>query len=119
MTAEPGEQPKPVPNVTVAASTNRAGTVTVRATNQGLPVEVKIDRGELRYGAQALADEVMRLCKLATVEAGARRRELLASTGIPDDILDRLGLPTRQAAIAQAEKDDDEDNTPKSWLRQV
>ena len=109
---------EPIPNVTVAASTNRTGTVTVRATNQGLPVEVKIDRGELRYGAKPLAEEILRLCKLATLEAGARRRELLASHGIPDDILNRLSLPTRREVIAQTESPDD-DFTPHSWLRQV
>jgi hypothetical protein len=110
---------EPIPNVSVSAATNRAGTVTVRATNQGMPVEVKIERSELRYGAAALAEEILRLCKLATLEAGAKRRELLSKHGMPNDILDRLGLPTRESAATEAEKFGEDDDTPKTWLRPV
>jgi hypothetical protein len=105
--------------VSVAAATNRAGTITVRATNQGMPVEVKIDRAELRYGAQALADQILRLCKSATVAAGAKRRDLLAERGMDDETLDLLGLPTRDAAAAQAAEDDGDSYTPQTWLRPV
>jgi len=117
MTEDSG--PELVPNVSVSAATNRAGTITVRATSQGMPVEVKIERGELRFGADALAAEILRLCRLATVEAGAKRRELLGKHGVPDDILDRLALPTRESATAAAEQSDDGDFTPKTWLRPV
>lgn len=111
-------QPEPVPPVTVAAATNRRGSVTVRATNQGMPVEVKIERDELRYGASALAAEVLRLCKLAAVDAGARRRELLAARGLTDELLDALRLPTR-AQVLQAEGDDAENLTPTTWMKKV
>ncbi|WP_280455426.1 hypothetical protein [Nocardia brasiliensis] len=87
-----------IPNVTVAASTNRSGTISVRATDQGMPVEIKFERSEYRYGAQTLANEILRLTKRSTVAAKARRRELLAEAGMPADILDRLGQPPRQAA---------------------
>ncbi|WP_280427706.1 hypothetical protein, partial [Nocardia brasiliensis] len=82
-----------IPNVTVAASTNRSGTISVRATDQGMPVEIKFERSEYRYGAQTLANEILRLTKRSTVAAKARRRELLAEAGMPADILDRLGRP--------------------------
>jgi hypothetical protein len=111
--------PEPIPNVSVSAATNRAGTVTVRATNQGMPVEVRIERSELRYGAAALAEEILRLCRLATLEAGAKRRELLAKHGMSEDMLDQLGLPTRSAVAAAAERSEGTDNTPKTWLRPV
>ncbi|WP_067544085.1 hypothetical protein [Nocardia crassostreae] len=104
-----------VPNVTVAASGNRAGTITVRATDQGMPVEIRFERGEYRYGAQALADEILRLTKRSAIAAKSRRRELLAEAGVPEDVLDRLGLPTRQAAVDELDRLDDADTGPTSW----
>jgi hypothetical protein len=114
-------EPKPptVPNVTVAASTNRSGSISVRATDQGMPVEIKFERSEYRYGAQTLADEILRLTKRSTVAARARRRELLAEAGMPTDILDRLNLPTRQAAVDELDRIDDADTGPTSWMRPV
>ncbi|WP_216897571.1 hypothetical protein [Nocardia alni] len=113
-------QPKQqIPNVTVAASSNRSGTITVRATDQGMPVEIKFERSEYRYGAQALASEILRLTKRSAIVAKARRREQLAETGMPVEILDKLGLPTRQAAVDELDRMDDEDTGPTSWMRQV
>lgn len=108
-----------VPNVTVASSSSRAGTVTVRATDQGMPVEISFERGEYRYGAQALADEILRLTKRSTIAAKARRREILAEAGMPEDALDRLGLPTRQAAVDELDRLDDEDTGQTSWVKPV
>jgi hypothetical protein len=112
---EPQEARRPeIPPVNVAAKTNRTGTVKVRATNQGMPVEVVVDRSELRYGGGQLAQEILRLTRAAAAEAGMRRRELLAEQGVAADILDSLGLPDRR------KNDDDEtDYTPQSWLRKV
>ncbi|KAA0022797.1 hypothetical protein [Antrihabitans cavernicola] len=110
------EQPA---NVTMVTSTNRAGTISVRATDQGLPVDVRIDKRELRFGAQALADEVLRLCQRAAVEARARRRDELAAAGVPPDVLDRLGLPTRDVADARYDADEEQDTAPTSWMRPI
>ncbi|PXX66404.1 hypothetical protein DFR70_103152 [Nocardia tenerifensis] len=112
------QQPN-VPSVTVAGSTNRSGTISVRATDQGMPVEIKFERSEYRYGAQSLANEILRLTKRSTVAAKARRRELLAEAGMPADILDRLGLPTRQAAVDELDRIDDADTGPTTWMRPV
>ncbi|MFD7847929.1 hypothetical protein ACFV4K_34005 [Nocardia sp. NPDC059764] len=106
-----------VPPVTVAASGNRAGTVTVSATDQGMPVEIRFERGEYRYGAQALADEILRLTRRSALGARSRRREQLAAAGVPDTVLDRLGLPTRQAAVDELDRLDDADTGRTSWLR--
>ncbi|MET9488817.1 hypothetical protein [Nocardia sp. NPDC006630] len=105
-----------IPPVTVAASSNRAGTLTVHATDQGIPVQIRFERGEYRYGAQALADEILRLSKRSALVARSRRRELLAATGMPAELLDRLGLPTRQAAVDELDRLDDADTGPASWL---
>ncbi|APB01361.1 hypothetical protein [Nocardia seriolae] len=106
-----------VPPVTTAASSNRAGTVTVRATDQGMPVELQFERGEYRYGAQALADEILRLTKRSAIVARSRRREQLAEAGVPEAMLDRLGLPTRQAAVDELDRLDDADTGQTSWMR--
>ncbi|BDT85248.1 hypothetical protein GV791_04475 [Nocardia cyriacigeorgica] len=113
------EQQPAIPNVTVAASSNRSGTISVRATDQGMPVEIKFERSEYRYGAQALAAEILRLTQRSTVAAKARRREVLAESGMPDDILDRLGLPTRQQAVDELDRIDDADTGQTSWMRPV
>lgn len=106
-----------VPAVTVAASSNRAGTVTVRATDQGLPVDIRFDRGEYRYGAPALAAEILRLTRRSAIAARAERRAELAAIGVPDSVLDRLALPTRQAAVDELDRLDDADTGQTSWLR--
>ncbi|RJO72244.1 hypothetical protein D5S18_24110 [Nocardia panacis] len=108
-----------VPNVTVAGSTNRSGTISVRATDQGMPVEIKFERGEYRYGAQTLANEILRLTKRSTIVAKARRREVLAEAGLPEEILDKLGLPNRRAAVDELDRIDDADTGPTSWMRPV
>ncbi|GAB2670877.1 hypothetical protein ACWDYH_19680 [Nocardia goodfellowii] len=112
-------QPQEIPNVTVAASQNRSGTIAVRATDQGMPVEIKFERSEYRYGAQALAAEILRLTKRSAVAARARRREVLTEAGMSPEVLDKLGLPTRQQAVDELDRMDDEDTGPTSWMRPV
>lgn len=108
-----------IPNVTLAVSQNRSGTIAVRATDQGMPVEIKFERSEYRYGAQALANEILRLTQRSAIAARARRREILAESGMPADILDRLGLPTRQQAVDELDRIDDADTGPTSWMKPV
>ncbi|WP_068275067.1 hypothetical protein [Aldersonia kunmingensis] len=109
-----------VPDVTCATSTNRAGTLSVRATDQGLPVVIHLDRRELRYGAEALAAEILRLSRTAAVKARAKRRVELAEAGISDEILDRLGLPTRADAVLATNGDtEDPELAPVSWMRHI
>lgn len=110
-----------VPEVTCGTSTNRPGTLSVRATDQGLPVEIHIDRRELRYGAEALAAEILRLSRTAAIQARAKRRVELAAAGIAEEILDRLGLPTHADADLAAcnSTEADPDLAPSSWMRQI
>ncbi|CAM3051865.1 hypothetical protein [Skermania piniformis] len=91
---EPNE---PLPSVTTATRRNRSGTVAVRANDQGLPVEIRVERAELRYGAGPLAAQILALTEAAAAAAGQRRRDLLAAAGVQLSVLDRLGLPTRSA----------------------
>ncbi|WP_433204807.1 hypothetical protein ACQP1G_16715 [Nocardia sp. CA-107356] len=108
-----------LPTVTVARSANRAETVTVLATDQGMPIEITFEHSEYRYGAQALADEILRLTRRATIAARTRHREMLAEAGAPDHIMDKLGLPTRQAAMDELDRIGDEDTEPTIWIRPV
>ena len=111
-------EPPPPPAPEVATAVNRPRTVAVRATETGLPLDIRIDERELRYGGARLADEILRLCREAAREAGTRRREQLAHDGMPGDVLDRLGLPTREQ-VAVAQQAEDEDHAPTSWMRPV
>ncbi|QNG21416.1 hypothetical protein G4H71_17475 [Rhodococcus triatomae] len=111
--------PPPTAAGAAAAVSNRSGTITVRTTEQGLPLDLRIDQSELRYGGQRLADEILKLCRRSAMEAGARRRDQLARDGMPADVLDKLGLPTR-AQVADAQyAEDEEEAGPSSWMRPV
>jgi len=90
-----------------ATARNREGTVTVRATDHGLPLQIAVERDALRRGARALADEILQVTRHAAIEARARRRAELSRAGVPDDVLDRLGLPTSTTA------------QPGTWMRPV
>ncbi|MFX1757973.1 MULTISPECIES: hypothetical protein [Rhodococcus] len=78
-----------------ATAHNRAGTISVRTTDSGLPVDLRIDPHELRYGAQQLADRILDLNRQAALEAAVIRGERLAAEGVPREILDRMRLPSR------------------------
>ncbi|MTE11721.1 hypothetical protein [Nocardia aurantiaca] len=108
---------RPQPPAVIVAAANRAGTVTVHAGDQGMPVEIRFERGEYRYGAQALADEILRLTQRSAIVARSRRREQLAEAGVPEAMLDRLGLPTRRAAVEELDRLDDADTGQTSWMR--
>lgn len=95
----------------VGQASTRSGSVAVRATEDGLPVSMRIDPRELRFNGADLAAAIVQQTRRATEFARADRRRLLADQGVPPDVLDRLGLPNR------AEEADDP--APASWLRPV
>lgn len=102
-----------------ATATNRTGTVAVTATDRGLPVDVHVDPRELRYGGRHLSEAILEMCLVATGEARARRREDLAAAGADADVLDTLGLPTRDAlAHARADRASAAP-APATWTRPV
>lgn len=78
-----------------ATASNGPGTVWVRSTDEGLPVDLRIHPSELRYGADSLARTVLDLTRRAALEAAVLRRELLAAQGTAPEVLDALRLPTR------------------------
>ncbi|MFD4292941.1 hypothetical protein ACFWPA_08970 [Rhodococcus sp. NPDC058505] len=115
-----GEQAAPASapdDVAVASASNRRGTVTVTATDRGQPLDLRVDQRELRYGGAELAAAILEMCRSAAAEAKARRRDDLAGAGVPPDILDRLGLPTRDAMASVQDRDAADGPVPPTWLR--
>ncbi|MFC9661529.1 MULTISPECIES: hypothetical protein [Nocardia] len=107
-----------VPNVESAVSSNRSGTISVRATSMGLPIALKFERSEYQFGAQALADEILRLTRRSTIAAAARLREVYSEQAqIPDELLDKMNLPTRRQAVDELDRIDDADTGQTSWMR--
>ena len=107
----------PLAAATVAVAVNHARTVAVRATDTGLPVDIRVDRREMRFGGEHLAREILRLCRGAGREAGARRRDELSQAGLSGEVLDRLGLPTRDDVAAAEHAAAEDTDSPASWMR--
>ncbi|WP_330252269.1 hypothetical protein OG874_40315 [Nocardia sp. NBC_00565] len=102
------------------AATSRSGAISVRTTEQGLPLGISIEAAELRRDPQGLAAEVLRLCKQAANRAGMARRAELAAAGVPADMLALTGLPTAEDVASQEFVEEQEYETePDSWLREV
>lgn len=100
----------------VATASNRSGTVSVTATDAGLPLDVRVDQRELRYGGGQLAATVLQTCRAAAAAAGSRRRADLAAAGVGDEVLDLLRLPGRDTP-APATGRESAAPGPAAWRR--
>ncbi|MGY4102268.1 hypothetical protein ACW2Q0_22345 [Nocardia sp. R16R-3T] len=101
-------------------ATSRSGAISVRTTEQGLPLGISIEPAELKRDPQGLAAEVLRLCRQAANRAGMARRAELAAAGMPGEMLALTGLPTTEDVARQELAEEQEYETePDSWLRQV
>ncbi|WP_235831328.1 hypothetical protein [Gordonia zhaorongruii] len=85
---------------------SRGGGISVTCTAAGLPVAMKLEPAQCRRDPSALAADVLALCRLAGVTAGARRRDALAADGVPDETLALLGLPSRADLVDSEESSD-------------
>ncbi|MEU2177744.1 hypothetical protein ABZ552_26325 [Nocardia sp. NPDC019219] len=102
------------------AATSLTGSISVRTTEMGLPLGVKVDADQLRRDPEALASEILRLCKQAANRAGLARRAQLRQLGWTSEMLSLTGLPTEQQVAAQEIIDEQEyDTEPQSWLRSI
>ncbi|NLV79929.1 MAG: hypothetical protein GXY65_11425 [Rhodococcus sp.] len=105
-----------------ATARNASGTVWVRCTDGGIPVDLRIDPQELRFGAAQLAETIVALTRRAALEAAVLRREQLTQQGVPRATLDRMGMPTRDDL---PRVDDTEPSfaapvpPPVTWLRRA
>ncbi|WP_405133506.1 hypothetical protein [Nocardia sp. NBC_01388] len=108
----------PFPTEFTVAS--RTGAVVVCTTEQGLPLAVSVERDQLRNDPQALAGELLRLCKQSANRAGLQRREQLRAAGLAPELLALTGLPT-VAEVTRQEyvEEQDYETEPDSWLRPI
>lgn len=83
-------------------ATSRSGGIVVVTTPTGLPTSITFDAAELRRSADALAADVVALCRQAAMAAGVRLRQELVDNGIDSASLASTGLPTADD-LARAE----------------
>lgn len=83
-------------NPIVATASTRSGTITVTATEQGIPTSIEIDPSELLRAPGLLAKRLTDLCKQAGTRAGYERRRQLAAAGVDATVLSYLRLPTAE-----------------------
>ncbi|WP_227998546.1 hypothetical protein [Nocardia australiensis] len=101
-------------------ATSRTGAISVRTTEQGLPLGISVEPAELRRDPAGLAAEVLRLCKQAAGRAGLARRAELEAAGLSADMLALMGLPTpEEVARNEIVEEEEYETEPRSWLRQV
>lgn len=101
-------------------ATSMTGSISVRTTEQGLPLGIEVDADQLKREPDALAGEILRLCRQAANRAGLARRAQLQEAGLPTEMLSMTGLPTEEEVARQEIIDEQEyDTEPQSWLRSI
>ncbi|MBF6327527.1 hypothetical protein [Nocardia transvalensis] len=104
----------------MSTATSRTGAISVRTTEQGLPLAVSVEAQELRRNPAELAQEILRLCRQSANRAGLARREQLAAAGLSSEALALTGLPKPEdVARQELSEEQDYDVEPESWLRSV
>jgi hypothetical protein len=99
---------------------SRQGTISVRTTDRGLPVALRLDAVELEKPPEQLAHDILALCRLSAARAQVSQRRELADQGVAPEVIHGLYLAT-ETELARAEVDalGDEDDPPPSWMRSV
>ena len=99
---------------------SRNGTISVRTTERGLPVALRIDAVELKKPPEQLANDILALCRLSAARAQVARRRDLVEKGFSATVIHGLQLATEEE-LTQAEEVvlGDEDDLPASWRRSV
>lgn len=104
----------------VPTATSRNGGIAVSTTERGLPVALRIDPRELQKCPEALAAEILALCRLSAVRAQVARRRELLSRNVSPAVIRNLNLANEEdLRMAEDAASDGEDVLPSSWLRSV
>ncbi|NMM91389.1 hypothetical protein B2J88_45035 [Rhodococcus sp. SRB_17] len=111
--------PQHQPTSITAVAANRSGTIALRATEQAVPIDLRIHQDELRYGGSHLARNILALANRAGLEAGARHRIELEGSGVPDAILTALGLATREQLAEAQDAAEQAADAPTTWMRAI
>jgi hypothetical protein len=99
---------------------SRHGTISVRTTDRGLPVALRLDAVELEKPPEQLAHDIMALCRMSAAKAQVAQRFELAEQGVAPEVIHGLYLATEEdLARAEAEVLGEEDDPPASWMRSV
>ena len=99
---------------------SRSGTISVRTTERGLPIALRLDAVELAKPPEQLAHDIMALCRLSAGRAQVSRRRELVEKGFSAEIILGLRLTTEtELALIEEEVLGDEDDLPSSWRRSV
>ncbi|WP_194817360.1 hypothetical protein [Nocardia sp. XZ_19_385] len=102
----------------MSTAANISGTISVKTTEQGLPLAISVEPGELRRDPTELANQILRLCRQAANRAGLARREQLQEAGLSSQALALTGLPKPEDVAAQEWVEEEEyEEEPQSWLR--
>jgi hypothetical protein len=92
------------------------GTVSVRTTERGLPVDLRLDAVELEKPPQQLANDIMALCRLSAAQAQVARRRELIERGFSATVIRGLNLATEEELVrAEEEVLGDDDDLPPTW----
>jgi len=99
---------------------SRSGTISVRTTDRGLPVALRLDPLELKKSPDQLARDIQALCRLSAVRAQVGQRRDLVEKGFSATVIHGLQLATEEE-LARAEEEvlGEEDDLPTSWRRSV
>ncbi|MGV9713779.1 hypothetical protein ACWDTI_24330 [Gordonia sp. NPDC003424] len=117
-----GPRGNPPPYEAISATSearSRSGALAVITTPQGLPLSVRIADSALYKHPSALGDEILRLCRQASMAAGIRLREHLIGSGVERGVVDAMKLPTADDLARVEQADDDALDAPPSWLRRI
>jgi hypothetical protein len=97
-----------------------SGTISVRTTERGLPVALRIDSVELKKPPDELARDIMALCRLSAARAQLTCRRDLVEKGFSAPVIHGLQLATEED-LSRAEEEvlGDEGDLPTSWRRSV
>jgi hypothetical protein len=99
---------------------SRSGTISVRTTERGLPVALRLDAIELTKPPEQLARDIMALCRLSATRAQVARRRDLVEKGFSATVVHGLQLATEEElATAEEEVLGDDGDLPTSWRRSV
>ena len=99
-------------------SANRA--ISVRTTERGLPLALRLDDTALMMQPQQLAREILALCRLSATRAQVARRRELVEKGFDASVIRGLQLATEED-LNRAEQAalDDTEELPPTWMRSI
>ncbi|MDF3284292.1 DUF2694 family protein [Gordonia sp. L191] len=110
-----------LPPPMMSAAQSRSGAVAVRTTQVGLPVALRIDPRKLQGDPQALADEILRLSRLAAMRAQVEIRRQLVEQGTDPQVIRYAQLPTEDDLHDFEELNEraQDEQSGDGWLRPV